>query len=194
MIIDILFGAILGAGATYVWAKIDQNRRRAKSAEFSVGDTGNQLRFVEQVDLQTTRPINKEAFRKFRVAEELLASEKQNWRIFAEVGLGAFVQTSRKSGTESQRKRAFKSYNSKRVDFLIIDSLGNAAVAMEYQGSGHHMSSDAAARDAVKKRVLQRADVELVEVSSYTTDDELRTSLAAALQRHRQKRQGYAKS
>ena len=184
MTLDFIFGLCFGAIGALSWKAVQRRMNRQRAAQYDISNTGNQLRFVEEADLELSRPINKEAFRKFRIAEELLEKEKRKWRIFAEVGLGAFIRTSFRGGSESKRKRAFQSYNSKRVDFLIIDSLGNPAVAIEYQGSGHHLSTDAAARDAVKKRALQRAGVELLEVYQDTTDDEFKMSLISALKRH----------
>ena len=57
--------------------------------------------------------------------------------------------------------------NSKRVDFLIIDTFGHPAAAVEYHGSGHHRQGGrAAARDAVKRRALEKAGIELVEIQA----------------------------
>ncbi len=47
--------------------------------------------------------------------------------------------------------------------------------AIEYQGSGHHTGTSAAARDAVKKEALRKAGIGYHEVvAGHTTPSELR--------------------
>lgn len=187
MIVDFLLGALIGGGAVFAWHRHQQTARRLRYRENDVADTANQLRFVERADLFADRPVNKEAFKVFQALEVHLGGKKQKWRLFAEVGLGAFVRTSVESGSRAQRWRAFRSYGGKRVDFLIIDPWGYPAVAIEYHGSGHEKSDDAAARDVVKKRALQRAGVELLEIYTYSEREEFLAQLDAMLLRHSQK-------
>lgn len=194
LLFDFLLGTLVGGGAVFAWGKHMQAIRRSKFKENDVSDTGNQLRFVENVDLVADRPVNREAFKVFRSLEEHLGGLNQNWRLLAEVGLGSFIKTSSQIGSPAQRRRAFHSYNSKRVDFLIINAWGYPAVAIEYQGSGHNKSADAAARDVVKKRALQRAGVELLEIYDYSDSAEFLAQIDAMLLRHSLKSRPRARS
>lgn len=65
--------------------------------------------------------------------------------------------------------------NSKCVDLLLVDGACRARHAIEYQGSGHHLGSDAAARDAVKKEALRKAGIGYDEVvAGKTTPSDLK--------------------
>lgn len=168
--------------------QFQQLKRRSKFKKNDLGDTANQLRFVEEIELFAERPINKEAFRIFRALEDHLESRQPKLRLLAEVGLGAFIRTSRNDSPQWKRQRAFNSFNSKRVDFLIIDHFGRPAVAVEYHGSGHYLGKNASGRDIVKKRALQRAGIELLEIQTNCTADEFLAQLDLMLARHLRKR------
>lgn len=184
MSFELFVGIVCGGVIALIWGKIQQMRRRLIQRQYDLSDPGNQLRFVEQVGLYPRRPINKEAFRTFARIEKYVKESGRGCRILAEVGLGAFIGTDGESASENACKRAFNSYNSKRVDFLVIDPWGKPAVAIEYHGSGHYLSEDAAARDAVKKRALERAGVELLEVYQYSDPEETLAGFRSALGRH----------
>ena len=61
------------------------------------------------------------------------------------------------------RDLAFRSINSKRLDFLIIDHSGLPALAVEYQGHGHYQNR-AFMRDAVKREAVRKAKVKFLEI------------------------------
>lgn len=63
--------------------------------------------------------------------------------------------------------------NSKRIDLLIVDGDFRPLHAVEFQSKGHHQGT-AAARDAVEKEALQRADIGYVEEVSGDTPAEVR--------------------
>lgn len=184
---DIILGLLTGATFIYLLMQVQQLRRRSKFKRNDLGDTKNQLRFVEEIELFAERPINKEAFRIFRALEDHLESRKPKLRLLAEVGLGAFIRTSRNNSPQWKRQRAFSSFNSKRVDFLIIDHFGRPAVAVEYQGTGHYLGENAAGRDVVKKRALQRAGIELLEIHTTSSTGEFLAQLDQMLARHLRK-------
>ena len=76
--------------------------------------------------------------------------------------MGSFIRISR-FRSQSARHRAFSSYNSQRVDFLIIDAFDAPVLAIEYHGTGHYLSQDAKARHAIKRLTLEKAGIPLVE-------------------------------
>ncbi|SDH69593.1 DUF2726 domain-containing protein [Roseospirillum parvum] len=182
--LDLITGIAVGIVATALSLEVKKQKNKRIFKRYDLSDAGNQLRFIEEVKLYRKRPINRESYEHFRYIEQHLKNRQEGLRILAEVGLGAFIGTSDAASTEKQRKRAFSSYNSKRVDFLVIDAFGNPAVAIEYHGSGHHLSPDAVARDAVKKRALQKAGIELLEIYPNAHKPEVLARLDAILARH----------
>jgi len=121
-----------------------------------VRDTKNQLELVSNNEFSKKPLMNKSEFRVFAILEQwMLRNPGNGWRLFAQVCLGEYLST--------QEDDAHKSINSKRCDFLIIDSFGHALVAIEYQGTGHDQMN-AKDRDKVKAIALGKAGVQLVEV------------------------------
>jgi hypothetical protein len=118
-----------------------------------------------------------------------------HYRVFAEVSLGAFVTT---EGTEGQKRAgwlAWMAINSKRVDFLIIDTFGHPAAAVEYHGSGHHREgARAAARDTVKRRALEKAGIELVEIQMSYNAQQCQWMVEHALERYEKRANDSAKA
>ena len=74
----------------------------------------------------------------------------------------------------SDDKDAFWAINAKRVDLLIVDADCQPLHAVEFQGAGHHMREETAARDAVKKEALRRAGIGYVEVVTGDTPAHVR--------------------
>ena len=52
--------------------------------------------------------------------------------------LGEVLAPQMASGSKAARDLAFRSINSKRLDFLVIDGYGMPVLAVEYQGHGHY--------------------------------------------------------
>ncbi|MBK0022923.1 DUF2726 domain-containing protein [Brucella pseudogrignonensis] len=127
----------------------------------------NQLRFLSECSIYATRPVNREAA--LNVLYELqnwISSHRPTWRVGFEVAMGSFIKTE-KWQAEAIKDRAFRSYNSKRVDFLLIDNYGKPMLAVEYNGTGHDLSADAASRMAVKRCALERAGIPLLEIGQF---------------------------
>ncbi|WP_079212712.1 DUF2726 domain-containing protein [Brucella pituitosa] len=145
--------------------------KRLKKAEASrryyeeqdISDTGNQIRFISQAELRAVPPVNKEAVRVLYVIEKWIATHRPDWRVAFEVSMGAFIKTPYDPG-DKIKQAAFSSYNSKRVDFLLIDRFGQPMLAVEYHGTGHDLSDDASDRMEVKRLALARAQIPLVEL------------------------------
>ena len=67
------------------------------------------------------------------------------------------------SGSDEARDLAFRSINSKCLDFLINDHSCLPALAVEYQGHGHYQNR-AFMRDAVKREAVRKAKVKFLEI------------------------------
>ncbi|WP_306302751.1 DUF2726 domain-containing protein [Aureimonas sp. N4] len=109
------------------------------------------------------RPVNKEAQRVLDSLDAWIGEHRPDWRVSFEVAMGAFVRTAYNPRDWRQRA-AFRSYNSKRVDFLVVDGAGEPRLVVEYHGTGHDLSGDAAERMSVKRTVLERVGIPLAEV------------------------------
>lgn len=124
-------------------------------------DAAEQLRTVMEAKF-TARPLlNKPERRLLGVIDKALAEETPGWRAMGQVSLGEILW--------SEDKEAFWAINAKRVDLLIVDGDCKPLHAVEFQGTGHHLGDETAARDAVKKEALRRAGIGYFEVVSGDT-------------------------
>ena len=164
----------------------DRQREAARRRQYfevnDVSDTQNQLRFIGQCDLQPKRPVNREAVKVLYALEEWIKAQPPDaWRLSFEVSMGAFIKTAYDPENREQ-KAAFSSYNSKRVDFLLVDRYGNPKLVIEYHGSGHDLSDDASERMEVKRRALERAGIPLLEVVANTAKADIIRAISEKLE------------
>ncbi|KZL10349.1 hypothetical protein PsAD2_04008 [Pseudovibrio axinellae] len=174
---DFFAGIFAGSFVMYLWTKAAAIAKRQRMKAFDISDPMNQLRFIETSSLNATKPINKEAFAVYRSIEDYISSNQRTYRLLAEVGMGAFIKTDFNAVPKAQDKRAFSSYNSKRVDFLVIDAYGKPILVIEYHGSGHYQNN-ALARDEVKTAALRKAGINLMTVNYGTPDNIIKQDLA----------------
>ena len=73
-----------------------------------------------------------------------------------QTSLGEIIAPSNTSGSKAARDLAFRSINSKRLDFPVIDRSGMPALAIECQGYGHYQNR-AFMRDAMKREAVRKA-------------------------------------
>lgn len=137
-----------------------------------IKNTDNQLRFIGSCELYAVPPVNKEASKVLYALTNWIKSNRKDWRLSFEVGMGAFIRTA-KNGDDAVGSAAFSSFNSKRVDFLLVDRFGQPKLVIEYHGSGHHLSPDAPARMEVKRLALSRAGIPLVEIPRHASEADI---------------------
>ena len=139
------------------------------TAERAVHDAAQQLRCVMEADF-TARPLlNKPERRLLAVLDQALAQHSPGWRAMGQVSLGEILA--------SPDSEAYLAVNSKRIDLLIVDAGCRPLHAVEFQGTGHHLGRDAAARDAVKREALRKAGIGYVEVASGDTPTEIHATI-----------------
>lgn len=132
----------------------------------ALANAAEQLRRVMAADFKSRPLLNKPEAAVFKALDEAVIARNPRWQVMAQVSLGEFLS--------SPDKSAFFSVNSKRVDFALMDEACCVRHALEYQGTGHH-NGNAAARDAVKKEALRKAQIGYHEiVAGHTTPAELR--------------------
>jgi hypothetical protein len=172
--LSIAMGWILNAQAGRLLGRRRKGRRsqgRTASADVipfrpdqPLHDPHVQMEAIAQVGFERRRLLNMAEYRVFRALESIVDKEGGGYRLMAQTSLGELIAPASTSGTSKERKAAFASVNSKRLDFAVIDKNGFLHLAIEYQGAGHHQNK-AFLRDAVKKEALRRAGVPLLEVS-----------------------------
>lgn len=141
-------------------------------ARRNMSDPKSQADAISRTDFVKSPLMNNGEYRVFAILEQTVTQIAHGFRVMAQVNLGEFLKPHNDT-PKTLRDEAFASVNSKRVDFLIIDKSGNAALAVEFQGSGHYLGQTAFMRDAVKKEALRRAGVPLLEVTPDMQRDEI---------------------
>lgn len=147
----------------------------------NLADPNHQMEAIAHADFETVPLLNREEARLLPLLEQATRKHGNGHRLMAQTSLGELLRPKSRIQGEDSLKRAYASINSKRLDFAIIDRFGHLALAIEYQGSGHYQPK-AFMRDAVKREVLRKAGVPLLEVSldarATDLDDKIRSILA----------------
>ena len=139
-------------------------REAPKSDASRLGDPTAQMEFISRVDFEPRRLLNKSEYGILQVLERLTHEMGGGYRVMAQTSLGEVIApvNGSASGSAEARDLAFRSINSKRLDFLVIDRTGMPALA-EYQGHGHYQNR-AFMRDAVKREAIRKARVPFLEI------------------------------
>ena len=128
-----------------------------------LGDPTAQMEFISKVDFEPRRLLNKSEYGILRILEKIIRDLGAGHRVMAQTSLGEIIAPNAASGSEESRDLAFRSINSKRLDFLVIDRSGMPALAVEYQGHGHYQNK-AFMRDAVKREAVRKANIRFLEI------------------------------
>lgn len=149
-------------------------------AQPSLQDPKNQMDAISMVGFETCRLLNKEEAKVLPVLENVIKSLGRGHRVMAQTSLGELLKPKASKQDQNIKNRAFASINSKRLDFAIINKFGHLVCAVEYQGTGHYQQRSFM-RDAVKREVLRKAGVPLLEVKPEFKPDELSNQLRIEL-------------
>lgn len=144
--------------------------RRSRAAN-EVADPKKQIGFVSKVEFEARPLLNKGEFQVLLVLEDAVLALNAGHRVMAQTCFGEFLKLKSRERNEDTN-RAYRSINSKRADFVIIDAAGYPVAVVEYQGSGHYQGT-AELRDAVKREACRSAGVALVEVMPNFTKGDL---------------------
>lgn len=156
-------------------AKVGATRPETARPQTATATAADQLRRVMEATFKARPLLNKPEKRLIAVIDKALAEERPGWRAMGQVSLGEVLW--------SEDKDAFWAINAKRVDLLIVDEEFRPLHAVEFQGTGHHLSAETAARDAVKREALRRAGIGYVEVVSNQTPAQVRILLQSVLRK-----------
>ena len=171
LLIVMAMGAAIGMFLERAFEKIDRDKRRAywrgRNAKKNAGNkvvpfakrddkrkggvdlAADQLRLVSRASFSSRSLLNRSEAKVFEALDKAVIARNPGWQVMAQVSLGEFLS--------SPDKDAYLAVNSKRVDFALMDENACVLHALEYQGSGHHTGTSAAARDAVKKEARPHA-------------------------------------
>lgn len=154
---------LMALGGWHVVFLLGRQARRDRAAAFDLGDYANQKRFVSRARFFLKPLMNKREFWLYVKLDTWVRRADKGFRLFAQVPLGEVL------GCENDL--AFRSINSKRCDFLVVDRIGRPVAVVEYHGVGHFQGR-ARERDEIKRIALANAGVPLVEVPvRYTKAD-----------------------
>lgn len=185
LLVVMVLGGVIGMMIANASHRIDQENRRAywrgRNAarpitrpwvanrgrnEHLIDTATDQLKAVMNAEFQPRRLLNKSEAQVFAALDRIVGARNSQWKVLAQVCVGEFIA--------SENAAAYRSINSKRVDFALMDASAQIRHALEYQGSGHHQGS-AAARDAVKREALRKAGIGYHEIiAGHTTAGELK--------------------
>lgn len=160
----VLFVIVLYVGWVLLGAGRGTGRRRGGywPPPRDVSDVDEQLSFVTAVEFERQPLLNKGEFRVLLVLEGVVRELRSGHRVMAQTSLGEVLRPKR-TGNAVDADLAFRSINSKRSDFIVVDRRGLAVLAVEYQGGGHYQGT-AVKRDAVKRAAFESAGVTFIEV------------------------------
>jgi hypothetical protein len=145
-----------------------------------VADPKKQLGFVSKVEFEARPLLNRSEFQVLLALEEAVGLHNAGHRVMAQTCYGEFLKLKSRERNDDTN-RAYRSINSKRADFVIIDAAGYPVAVVEYQGSGHYQGT-AELRDAVKREACRSAGVELIEVMANFKKADLSADIRQILQ------------
>ncbi|WP_165352878.1 DUF2726 domain-containing protein [Loktanella sp. IMCC34160] len=151
-------GLILGLGATAVAVALGRGGLRSSITVVAICNSSEQVL-------------------RAAIARLLRQAGFLDMMVFPQVSYGEFLKTS--------DRKLFWSFNAKRADMVIIAADYRPVAVVEYQGSGHwgrtrRDGRDAERRDTLKRRVLARAGLPLIEVPARWNESDLRKQLEVA--------------
>jgi hypothetical protein len=131
----------------------------------------DQLDAISAVRFETRPLLNKSEARLLPLLESITRAHGDGHRLMAQVSLGEVLRPRPGSASAEKLDAAYRSINSKRLDFAIFNRFGHLIAAIEYQGHGHHSHDQTFLRDAVKREAIRKAGVPYVEVpADFTTE------------------------
>lgn len=132
-------------------------------------NSDDQLKLVKKASFHQKKLMNNFEHRTYGILKKWVGARGV---VFSQVNMGEILSTEDYS--------AFRSINSKRLDFLIITHEGNPFMAIECQGRGHYRGN-AEVRDKVKAIALKSAGIPLIEVFENQSEQDIINSLNEAL-------------
>ncbi|SFV25776.1 DUF2726 domain-containing protein [Hyphomicrobium facile] len=153
----------------------------ANDIETRISDPVWQMQFVSAVEFEPQPLLNKREFQVLLLLEAVSRELNSGFRVMAQTSLGEILRP-KSMWRQTDADLAYRSINSKRSDFVIVDRYGIVVLAVEYQGHGHYQGS-AVQRDAVKREAFRSANVAFLEVPADFQKAEVRRVVRQILER-----------
>ena len=153
-------------------------RKRGSNEE--VSDPKWQLEFVSRVAFDRQPILNKAEAPLLVLLEEVIRDLNCGLRVMAQTSMGEIFRPRQGSASRHDCNLAFRSINSKRLDFVIVDRCGLPVLVVEYQGAGHYREQSFM-RDAVKREVVRKANVTFLEIPAKYRRQKIYEELCALL-------------
>jgi hypothetical protein len=128
-----------------------------------VSDATQQLSFVSRVAFERQPLLNKSEFQVLLLLENVVGGLGGGHRIMSQTSLGEILRPKRQATRTASADLAYRSINSKRADFVVVNPEGLAVLVVEYHGHGHYQGN-AMLRDAVKREAFRSAGIPLIEI------------------------------
>jgi very-short-patch-repair endonuclease len=128
-------------------------------------DATQQLGFVSRVPFERKPLLNKGEFQVLLLLEAVVRNLRAGHRVMAQTSLGEILRPNIHASAAFDCDLAYRSINSKRADFVVVDSRGLAVLVVEFHGGGH-FQGNARLRDAVKRDAFRSAGIPLIEVAA----------------------------
>lgn len=138
-----------------------------------------QMSIIANVDFERQRALNKEEARVLYALEPICEKLGEGFRLLIQPSLGELLRPTAHFNSVTGKK-AYSAINAKRLDFGIIDRFGFLVAAIEYQGSGHYRQTSFM-RDAVKREVLRKAGLDLIEIRKGELPSDLERRVRASV-------------
>lgn len=139
-----------------------------------------QLYYANKINFRSAKLVNKEEYRILRILEQECAAKNDSIRVMAQTSMGAIIRTVSGRYSAEQEAKGYAAVNSKRFDFVAFNRWGDPIFVVEYQGSGHAQGSFEF-RDRLKRIVLAKAGVPLLEILQEETDVQIKERIRQAL-------------
>lgn len=105
--------------------------------------------------------------REFEFYKRIKSILSPTYDVLFEVALSALIELNSKMPlTDKQKDILFKEYANKRLDFVIIDNLGNVFCVIELDDYSHQ-SEKAKKYDELKNNLLHSVNIPLIRISEY---------------------------
>lgn len=134
-----------------------------RSDRSQLDDPIAQMECISNLEFQPRRLLDRSEYGILRILEKIAAEKSAGHRVMAQTSLGEVIALKAPYVSEQAHNLAFRSINSERLDFLIIDRLGIPVLAVEYQGHGRYRHQTLM-RDPVKREAVRRAGIGYLEI------------------------------
>ena len=116
-----------------IFGMIRQQWRAQKRKRFKKTQAEENLRIVRENRYQAKKICNANERAAYTAACAVIWERQRKERVFVQVSLGEIIM--------HPHGRVHAAINSKRVDLLVTDEQFNALIAIEIDGSGHHLTN-----------------------------------------------------